>query len=486
MKKSPHPQWALKHKIKGSELRKIGNYYYLYEVSSKWNPEKKRSQKITGRLLGKITKEDGFIESDKEKLRKQRMKIEKVQTKEYGFSCLLKDFLSTYVVLLKKHFPEQWQIIIALTYGRLLYQAPLKNIGFHFFHSYLSEEYFPTDLSGKALGGFLKELGYKRDKLVDFFREFSKANDCILFDGTDIPSESRKMSLCELGKSKKGIYQPLINSMFVFSVRLSIPIYYRILPGNIKDVKSFKLCLKESGVKDATIIVDKGFCSEQNIKELDEAKLKYIIPLRRDSSLIDYNVIRTSNKEKFEGYFKFEGRYIWFYSIKYENNKNVYVYLDEELKMDEQKDYLARIEKKVENYSLEKFYEKQHTFGSIALYLNNAKINNPEKTYSLYKSRTEVENMIDVLKNIVEADKTYMQNEQTLEGWMFINYIALHWYYKVYKLLLENDLLKKYAVMDFFKMISEIRIVKINNQWHKAETIQKTVDLMNKLNIHIT
>ena len=94
--------------------------------------------------------------------------------------------------------------------------------------------------------------------------------------------------------------------------------------------------------------------------------------------------------------------------------------------------------------------------------------------------------MIDVLKNIVEADKTYMQNEQTLEGWMFINYIALHWYYKVYKLLLENDLLKKYAVMDFFKMISEIRIVKINNQWHKAETIQKTVDLMNKLNIHIT
>ncbi len=52
--------------------------------------------------------------------------------------------------------------------------------------------------------------------------------------------------------------------------------------------------------------------------------------------------------------------------------------------------------------------------------------------------------------------------------------------------MLENDLLKKYAVMDFFKMISEIRIVKINNQWHKAETIQKTVDLMNKLNIHIT
>jgi len=46
--------------------------------------------------------------------------------------------------------------------------------------------------------------------------------------------------------------------------------------------------------------------------------------------------------------------------------------------------------------------------------------------------------------------------------------------------------LKKYAVMDFFKIVSEIRIVKINNEWHKAETISKTLDLMLKLNIHIT
>jgi len=69
MKTSPHPQWALKHKKKGTELRHLGGHYYLYEVTSKWNPEKKRSQKITGKLLGKITKENGFIESDKARLR---------------------------------------------------------------------------------------------------------------------------------------------------------------------------------------------------------------------------------------------------------------------------------------------------------------------------------------------------------------------------------------------------------------------------------
>ncbi len=56
------PEWALKHKRKGAELRCLKGKYYLYEVSSKWNPIKKRPQKITGKLLGKITPE-GFVPS---------------------------------------------------------------------------------------------------------------------------------------------------------------------------------------------------------------------------------------------------------------------------------------------------------------------------------------------------------------------------------------------------------------------------------------
>ena len=74
--KTSHPQWALEHKRKGTELHCINNKYYLYEVTSKWNPEKKRSVKITGKLLGRITEADSFIESEKARLRKQQTKIE--------------------------------------------------------------------------------------------------------------------------------------------------------------------------------------------------------------------------------------------------------------------------------------------------------------------------------------------------------------------------------------------------------------------------
>jgi hypothetical protein len=86
--------------------------------------------------------------------------------------------------------------------------------------------------------------------------------------------------------------------------------------------------------------------------------------------------------------------------------------------------------------------------------------------------------MIDAFKNIVEADHTYMQNEKALEGWMFINYIALHWYYRIYQLLRQNDLTSKHSPMDLIKQLTEIRKVKINGKWHNAEITKKTSDLM--------
>jgi len=58
--KTLHPEWALACKRKGTELRLLNGKYYLYEVTSKWNPEKKRSVKITGKHLGKITETNLF------------------------------------------------------------------------------------------------------------------------------------------------------------------------------------------------------------------------------------------------------------------------------------------------------------------------------------------------------------------------------------------------------------------------------------------
>lgn len=478
---STHPQWALKYKRKGTELRCINGKYYLYEVSSKWNKELKKSKKVTGKFLGRITKEDGFIESSKIRLQKQKLKISSISVKENGLSSLITQNFSDYLELLKKHFPQHYKELIALAYCRLGFQSPLKNAEFHYVNSYLAEQMGALNLSGKSLTNFMKELGQDRQKINEFLKEFNSSQDNIIFDGSDIINNSEQIELNKLSKSKTGTFENIINTMFIFSLQKHIPIYYRILAGNIKDIKAFKLSLIESGIKEATVIADKGFYSQENIEALKNEQLKYIIPLKRNNNLIKYELIET--KSKFDGYFQFQGRFIWFKSYEQQNNK-VIIFFDEQLKINESNDFLSRIEKYPHEYNLDQYLEKEKSFGTITIIHNTDKT--AQEVYETYKSRGEIEQMIDVFKNTLEADKSYMRTPQSIETWMLINFIALHWYYKIYHLLVSKNILKKFSVNDLLMFLKEIKKVKINNSWHNVEITKKYQNLINLLDLTIT
>ncbi len=241
--------------------------------------------------------------------------------------------------------------------------------------------------------------------------------------------------------------------------------------------------MKESGIEHGVVIGDKGFYSDENIRLLKREGLDYIIPLRRNSRLIDYTPIKSGNKKNMAGYFEYQNRYIW-YSVKKMDNDVIIIYLDEHLKSVEEKDYLNRIQTHPEEYTLDAFYEKQFSMGTFSVISNLISLT-PKSIYHYYKSRNKVEQMFDVFKNLLMADRTYMQNEHALEGWMFINTIALQWYYKIYQLLVQKKLLSKYSIKDFLIHLSEIKQVKINGKWHLAEINSKTKNLIKKLELNI-
>ena len=81
-----YPDWVLKHKTKGTNISCIKGKYYLYTVTSKWDKEKGRSQKITKGYLGRIT-EDGIIPPK----RLNVIKKPNVTVKEYGATKFLLD-----------------------------------------------------------------------------------------------------------------------------------------------------------------------------------------------------------------------------------------------------------------------------------------------------------------------------------------------------------------------------------------------------------
>ena len=482
-----HPDWALKFKKPGTELRFQRGRYYLYKVSSKYDPETKRTKKITEQFLGTITEENGLIESKTIRLKREG-EISSLSVKEYGVAEFIKHNLQDYTNLLRKHFPTMWQTIIGMAYNRLVYQSPMKNMDFHYQNSYISNIYTDARMSAGTLGQVIRSLGMKREAIVHFFREFSQSEDCVIFDGTDIPSASEQMNLPKKGKSKRGTFESIFNMMCIFSLKQQVPIYYRLLPGNIKDVKSFKLSIEESGITDGILICDKGFYSIANITKLEKENLQYIIPLRRSSTLNDYSIIESGNLTQFEGHFMFNKRCIWYYRSP--QNPKVFIYLDDDMKAQERKDFISRMrecDEKGENkeYTVEKLNERQHKFGTISLY-TNIQNKTAKEIYCSYKCRGEVEKMIEVFKTVLEVDRTYMQDEQALEGWMFTNYIALHWYYKKYQALYIIDLIEKYSPLDIINFLTEIKAVKINQTWHLAEYTKKTADLLAKLNVAIT
>ena len=110
----------------------------------------------------------------------------------------------------------------------------------------------------------------------------------------------------------------------------------------------------------------------------------------------------------------------------------------------------------------------------------------PAEIYGLYKSRMEVETAFDAFKNTLDADRSYMQNDQALEGWMFMNYLALLAYWRILKLLVRMELLSKFSIKDLLIHLLHIQKIKINGQWHSAEITDKTKKLLVKLGYPIT
>lgn len=478
-----HPNWATQAKRPGTELRLINGKYYLYAVTSKYDPVLKRAKKITGKLLGKVTEQDGFIVSSKDKLRQQStqpMIFGSLTTKEYGTQQLVLQLASKQIDALERVFGEDAKALFLFAFFRLTEQSPIKNVPFYFMHSFISETWKEVRISDKSISELLRRVGSNREKIMEYQKHFVREGEKVLLDMTHVITHSRQMEGAQSGYNNTMSFEPQVNLMYLFSAQQHEPVYYRLLPGNIRDVKAFTLTIQECGLKNITLIADKGFYSKKNINTLDDANLNYIIPLQRGSKLIPYPATGANNKKRWTGYFTFNEKIIW-----YKTKKHVTIYLNQELKTAEEKDYLKRVEAEKENYSIEGFYEKQAHFGTLAL-INNNKNKSAEDIYVEYKARTNVEVMFDAMKNILDADRTYMQNDAAMEGWMFVNHIALQCYYLIYQKLIAHKLIKKYSVTDFLKFTHRIKKVKINGNWKLAEITKPVQSLIEKLNLNIT
>jgi hypothetical protein len=91
--------------------------------------------------------------------------------------------------------------------------------------------------------------------------------------------------------------------------------------------------------------------------------------------------------------------------------------------------------------------------------------------------------MFDSYKTFLKADVMYMQNRHMLEGWLFVNFLAMLGYYKLYDRLGKADLISKESPKDDIELAKSIYQVNIHGEWNRSEIAQRIGKLFKKMEI---
>jgi transposase len=493
--KQLHPEWALTHKKPGTELKLINGKYYLYAVKSEYDKTIKRSRKISLGILGSISQEKGFIPSEKKELKEKSKKTymnKEVFALEYGFSKWLMDTLEQEGILsdLKYCFPDIWKFIVFMVYCRIAYQSPLKNIPFHLEQSdILNLLQWDEKLYDQKISDLLFDLGCRETTIHKFMQPKDKQRRTVLMDATDVILQSNQITLAQKGYNAHMDFQSQFVLLYLYDAESLKPLYYRVLPGNIREISALENTIKISGMGQCVYIADKGFFSGSNITELERLGMQYIIPLKRDNPLIPYASLE--NIEQTDHYFEYSKRFIFHAITLNIEQRKINLFLDGKLKEQEKADYLTRIRTLPESFSKPKFNEKVKTMGTLSIIHNTGL--SPEELYIEYKHRGEIEQFFDHLKNTLDASSSGMQREESLKGWMFINHLSMTIIYKIFMMLKTIPLNKKqklnhkYSINDTVEHLKSIRKIQFQqNEFVIAEMNKLTKTLILKLNVAIT
>lgn len=464
-----YPKWVLQHKGKNVEIRKLKNHYYAYKIKSVWDKKKKRVKKVTLGYLGKITPE-GIVPAK----HKRELTINAVL--EYGNVKLVHLFSDTITSLLKDYFPYTYESIMAAAIIRLIYQQPLKNLMLCYQTSYLKALYPDATMSAKKMSEIIHKLGVDYGSLLAFFKDLSKGKRHIAIDITTIFSESKNVTWAERGYNTGHMNRNQIQFLLMHSLDEQLPSFFKLLPGNVADVTTLINAVYESRLQNVILVTDRGFYAEYNIKELEDAALLYIIPLKRYMKCLTY-----ANDETYKQYFLFRNRFIWYREYKHKS-KRITQFLDKKLRQEEETTFLHHVDKGKK--TLAEYHEQKTQFGVISI-LTNTDL--PTKdVYNLYKKRIEIEVAFDAMKNSLDSDKTYMRSTESVRGYFFITFIALHLYSQILNHLRKKDLLKKYSVHDILMNLSKLYKIKLADKELTSEIPKKLQTILKQLDLPIT
>lgn len=471
------PEHIRKLKPKGSIVKFIHGGYYVYEHSNK-KDENGKWKTVSGKLIGKIDEELGFIPND------SVIKCDEISTLEYGQYSLIFNCTQDIFENLKVYFnPEDaCRIYLIAMFHFVNKFVPAKNIKKYYDQSYFSFKYPKLSFGEASVSALLDDLGRKQDRVLAFEQFLiSGSSGEIAIDGHVIPCSSHENDLAEDGYKFDRIKDSQINVMMGYDINTLTPLFSRIYQGSNLDKISIKDTLIRHQFNNVLFVIDRGFYSTDNIYAFSQNGNHYIIPL--SPNLKEYKNI--TDEMKLDHEFIYENNKAY-NTIEYKEyisaDKKTIVYRDMKQNAIDRAKYLKNMEINPEKYSQEKYDKVKDYFGVIVLQ-SSLKDWEAKEIYSKYKSRWKIETYYNYVKN----DQNYGALEQSdyykLEGLAFIMLINGLIHAKMSKLIKER--IKGKTVEDCILDARFIKIHRVGKKWSIDNIKKKTLEMFEKLEIDL-
>lgn len=495
---------------------------YAYESISHWDKEKKQSRSkrtLIGRVdkeTGEIVPTDGRMKKKKEgfsQLKKGRIPSLTVSRCFYGATYLFDEIGDKLGISddLKKCFPKSYKQILSIAYYLILEDS---NPLFRFekwgnLHKHPYGKNITSQRSSELFASITEET-----KNV-FFRLQGKRrseSEFWAYDTTSISSFSEQLRQVQYGNNKEHDRLPQLNIAMVFGEESNLPFYYRKLAGNIPDSKTIKHLLADLdvlGFSKVKLVMDRGFYSKSNVNSLYKEHLKFLLSVK--TSLV---FVRKELDAIYEGFRRFE-----YYSEKYElysrtvqtvwdytqerpykgdtitDTRRIYVhfYYNIDKAAEDEKTFdrkmitlLRELEsgKRVQEHEnqYKKYFEVKTTpkrgaqitvkeeacikakryFGFFTLITNETM--DSITALEIYRNKDVVEKSFGNLKERLNMRRALVSSEQSLNGKLFVAFVALIYLSYIKKQMQVSNLFKSYTLQSALDKLDVIECFEHSGQ----------------------
>ncbi len=501
---------------------------YVYESISFWDKKRKQSRNKQV-CVGKLDPVNGkFIPS-------KRLAPEQAAIRDPAVTASA-EIVGTSIVLdaltdrlglgnlLKSCFPNEHQQILAMTYYLASQGGPLSHCEtwckshMPFLEESLTSQRISEILCTISIDGKQTFLTRWMNKVLQ--------DDYLCYDITSISSYSELNEYIRYGHNRDGDKLPQMNLAMLFGQKGRLPVYFHRMPGNISDVTTLHNLLKTFKaleIRSLHYVMDKGFYSKKNVDELLAARDRFIISVPLNNKWLQqaiddiYEVIHSP-----QGYRKIDNEILYVKSRLYPwgpNNRRCYLHVyynaharaavvdkfNEELmgyKEELESGKLVEGHKEAYNAFFEvKTTPKRGTKVSyndeaVARYINRYagfqalltnSIKDPVEALQIYRDKDVVEKCFDDLKNQLDMKRLRMHSSETVDGRLFVQFLALIYMSALRAEMRKSKLIERYTVRELLQEMETLTKVKYSGKYGHilTEVTKPQREILNGLNIAV-